>query len=318
VPPTSDNPDLADRRPQIQSPLDRRLADERHETSPSDPPNEPPTDYGAPWPRGGIRHEIEEVVEHVPNRPLDGAQGWSRWDSWLCEPIVLAIVSVALYYATAPSRRPRAELYSTTFWRRASDVQINVSDIRGNPFQRIRLTDHASCSGRRRSVLEAPWIELGYSPSACSVETGAPSTSSSEHRDHAEADASGALRLPTWKTAGAQRANRARGRSFPDAQRHRRAADPTAARRGPRHRRPGRDGPPEPRDDPFAALALGPVRHAGLALTGRSPPATACDSTLDGCRRGVRLSWRGGGARERTKQVHLDLEKPELALGSRA
>src|SRR3989442_1662781 len=88
-----------------------------------------------------IRHEIEEVVEHVPE-PV-------RWTvrklvalgfAALVALVVLAVVSVALYYANRTELVARElTLYLNHILATRSNVQIDVSDIRGNPFQRIRL-----------------------------------------------------------------------------------------------------------------------------------------------------------------------------------
>ena len=168
-----------------------------------------PGDGGPEAPHGiveEIRHELEEAVEHVPE-PV-------RWTvrklvalgfAILAALVVIAVVSVALYYAN------RTELVAkelTLFLNHTlstrSDVQIEMTDIRGNPFQRIRLM-HPRVTFRDggEALLDAPWIELGYSPLSLLRRDGKTveiTVESPVIRLGRRAD--GSLRLPTWKTSG--------------------------------------------------------------------------------------------------------------------
>ena len=176
-------------------------------TDPTPPEsNEPPK---GPEPLGlveELRHEIEEVVEHVPEKV--------RWTvrklvlisiAGVVGLIVLAIVSVALYYAN------RTELVAhelTLFLNHTLDTRSNVriefSDIRGNPFQRLRLVQpRVVFRDSGRPLLEAPWIEIGYSPMSLLKRDGKTVDVAVESPAiHFERGADGALLLPTWKTAG--------------------------------------------------------------------------------------------------------------------
>ena len=160
-----------------------------------------------------LRHEIEAVVEHVPQRV--------RWTvrrlvglsiAIIAGLIVLAVVSVVLYYAN------RTELVAhelTLFLNHTlvtrSNVRIEFSDIRGNPFQKLRLMKpRVVFRDNGRPLLEAPWIEIGYAPISLFSHGGKPVDVSVESPViRFERGADGTLRLPTWKTTGRTRGSRA-------------------------------------------------------------------------------------------------------------
>ncbi len=168
--------------------------------------SEPRTDEGHHGFVEEIRHEIEEAVEHVP-KPV-------RWTVRKLVAlgvvafvglVVLAIVSIALYYANRTELVARElTLYLNHMLATRSDVRINVSDIRGNPFQRIRLMrPRVVFRDGGQPLLDAAWIELGYSPLSLIRSDGRTMEIFMESPVITlRRDAHGAIRLPTWKTEG--------------------------------------------------------------------------------------------------------------------
>ena len=176
-------------------------------TDPKPPESsEPPP---GPEPHGlveELRHELEEVVEHVPEKV--------RWTvrklvlisvAGVVGLIVLAIVSVVLYYAnrTELVAHELTLLLNHTLAVR-SNVRIDFSDIRGNPFHRLRLVQpRVVFRDSGRPLLEAPWIEIGYSPMSLLRRDGKTVDLVVESPViRFERGADGAFLLPTWKTAG--------------------------------------------------------------------------------------------------------------------
>src|SRR5690349_3802205 len=109
----------------------------------TDPPPHDPNDSGPDGEHHGLvedlRHEIEEVVEHVPEpvrwtvRKLIGLVALI-----VVSLVVLVVVSVVLYYANRTELAARElTLFLNHTLATRSNVRIDVSDIRGNPFQRI-------------------------------------------------------------------------------------------------------------------------------------------------------------------------------------
>ncbi len=157
--------------------------------------------------REGIEHAVEEAVEHVP-KPV-------RWTVRklvmiaalaLVGLIVLAIVSALLYFAN------RTELVAhelTLLLNGAlssrSDVQIEIGDISGNPFRHVRIINARVkfLDGDAPMLLEAPWIELRYTPlqwlrpqrRTIDIVIEKPVIRISR-------DGKGKLRLPVWRAAG--------------------------------------------------------------------------------------------------------------------
>ena len=153
-----------------------------------------------------IRHEIHEAVEHVPKpvrwtvRKLVLLVGLS-----LAALVVLAVVSIVLYYAnrTELVARELTLLLNQTLASR-SNVRVQVGDIRGNPFQQVRLLrSRVVFADGGQPLLEAPAIQLGYSPLSLLRRDGrtvdivieSPVVRLSRRAD-------GSLRLPLWKTSG--------------------------------------------------------------------------------------------------------------------
>lgn len=112
-----------------------------------------------------IRHEIEEVVEHVP-QPI-------RWTVGklvriallsLAGLILLVAVSTALYLAnrTELVAHETALLLNQLLASR-SDVQVEIRDIRGNPFTGFRIPDPRVRYRDGRELLVAESLTLSYS-----------------------------------------------------------------------------------------------------------------------------------------------------------
>jgi hypothetical protein len=262
-----------------------------------------------------IRHEIEEVVEHVP-KPV-------RWTvrklvmlgiAALVGLVVLAVVSIALYYANRTELAAHElTLYLNHLLATRSDVQISVSDIRGNPFQRIRLIrPRVVFRDGGEPLLEAPWIELGYSPLSLLRREGRTVDINVEAPVITlRRDARGVIRLPTWRTTG--RTNQPTAMDV-----HFRMHNGTFVL--PIHQ------PPVTGLDIDALVATGPQSRASirtlrwrsgpydtpnLALTGE---IAAGDSVLFRIGRlstaGFALSVDGGWRKgERAKRMHIDLER---------
>jgi hypothetical protein len=173
-------------------------------TEPDDPSERPPGEgHGLVE---EIRHEIHEAVEHVPKQV--------RWTVGklvllvglsLAALLVVAILSVILYYANRTELVARElTLFLNHTLAARSDVRVEVSDIQGNPFQQVRLLRarvvFADGSG---SLLEAPAIQLGYSPLSFLRRDGrtveivmeSPVVTLRRKPD-------GGWRLPTWATSG--------------------------------------------------------------------------------------------------------------------
>src|SRR5262245_10335849 len=155
--------------------------------------------------RHGIEEVVEEVVEHVPP-PV-------RWTvrklvllivAGFVTLVVVAVLSIVLYYAR------RTELVAeelTLFLNQTlstrSNVRIEVADVRGNPFQRVRLIrPKVVFKDGGSPLLEAPWIELGYSPFALMRGTRSVDIVVQAPVVRLEREPDGDLRLPTWKTSG--------------------------------------------------------------------------------------------------------------------
>ncbi len=178
-----------------------------------DDPNDPPAGiveelrHEVEELREGIEHAVEEAVEHVP-KPV-------RWTVrklvliaflGLSALVVIAIVSALLYFAnrTELVAHEMALLLNGTLARR-SDVQIEIGDISGNPFRHVRIINPRVrfTDGDAPALLEAPWIELRYSPlqwlrpqrRTLDIVIEKPVIRFTR-------DASGKLRLPVWHASG--------------------------------------------------------------------------------------------------------------------
>jgi hypothetical protein len=279
-------------------------------------PQEAPAPPG-PEPQGiveELRHEIEEVVEHVP-KPV-------RWTVrklvllglvGIVGLVVLAVVSVLLFYANRTELAARElTLYLNHTLATRSNVRIEVSDIRGNPFQRIRLVrPRVAFREDGRSLLEAPWIELGYSPWSLLRRDGrAVEVTVDSPVIHLERGTDGRLRLPTWKTTG-------------------RTAKATTWDVHFRMRNGQVDVPSQPSVlglDFDALLATGPQSRATIrSLKWRSGPYDTHDLALKGeiasgdsvlfhierlSTAAIELAGKGGWRKgERAKWVHVDLKR---------
>src|SRR2546422_8747851 len=147
-------------------------------TTPSERIPEPPRQEPPDAPPGiveELKHDVEELghavgeaVEHVPKQV--------RWTVRklillaavaLVTLLVIAIGSALLYFA----HRTELVAHELTLvlngvLAQRSDVQLEIGNIRGNPFQRVRLIKPKVwfTDGRRPALLEAPWIEVRYSP----------------------------------------------------------------------------------------------------------------------------------------------------------
>lgn len=172
----------------------------------SDAPQTPPPHEEASGLVQEIRHEIEEVVEHVP-RPV-------RWTvrklvllvaAIVVGLVVLTIVSIVAYYARRTELvAQELTLYLNHTLSTRSNVRIEFRDIRGNPLSRIRLIEpRVTFRDGGEPLLAAPWIEIGYSPwsllngdqKVIDVVVRQPTFRLGRNPD-------GTLRLPTWKTSG--------------------------------------------------------------------------------------------------------------------
>ncbi len=154
-----------------------------------------------------LGHAVEEVVEHVPKqvrwtvRKLIGLVALI-----LVGLVVIAIVSALLYFAR------RTELVAKELTlvingalAQRSDVQVEIHDISGNPFDRVRLIKPRVyfTDGETPALLEAPWIQLNYSPlqwlrrdrRTIDVVIESPVIRISKGKD-------GRLRAPVWRSSG--------------------------------------------------------------------------------------------------------------------
>lgn len=170
------------------------------------PPEHPPETDAQPRLVEEIRHEIEEVVEHVP-KPVR----WTVRKLVLLATVVvvglvlLTVASIILYYARRTELvAQELTLYLNHTLAARSNVQIEFKDIRGNPLSRVRLVEPRVVFRDGGSpLLRAPWIEIGYEPwsllhgdtRSVDVVLQSPIVTLGRNRD-------GTLRLPTWKTAG--------------------------------------------------------------------------------------------------------------------
>ncbi len=151
-----------------------------------------------------IGHAVEEVVEHVP-KPVRWTVGKLVWISALAFVglIVLALVSTALYLAnhTELVARELTLVVNGVIGQR-SNLQIEVKDLKGNPFQHVRLIQpRVRFTGRDGPVLlEAPWMEFRNLPFGMLV----PGRQEIEvviesPTIHVRRGADGKLRLPEWR-----------------------------------------------------------------------------------------------------------------------
>lgn len=173
----------------------------------------PPADAGGVHPHEPglvreLREEIEEVVEHVP-QPV-------RWTVGKLVRLTLltlgaltliGVVSLALYLVnrTQLVARELTIVLNGTL-RQRSDIEVEIPDLTGNPFQHVRLINpRVRYVGDRAAapLLEAPWIDLRYSPWSF-LPGRQPRLDVVVERPviRVERRADGSLRLPRWK-AGA-------------------------------------------------------------------------------------------------------------------
>jgi len=186
-------------------------------TPPSERIPEPPRDEPPAPPQGIVeefKHDVEELghavgeaVEHVP-KPV-------RWTVRklvllaaiaLVTLLVIAIGSVLLYFA----HRTELVAHELTLvlngvLAQRSDVQLEIGNIRGNPFQRVRLIKPKVwfVDGNSPVLLEAPWIDVGYSPfqwlhrerRVIDVVIESPVIRLAQ-------DKNGKLRIPAWRSTG--------------------------------------------------------------------------------------------------------------------
>jgi translocation-and-assembly-module (TAM) inner membrane subunit TamB-like protein len=171
-------------------------------------PREPETeDPGPDQPHGlaeEIRHEIEEVVEHVP-RPLRWTVGKLVRLAILSVVgiVVVLVVTAVLYVAnrTEWAAQELALLINQTLASR-TDVVLEIADIKGNPFTGVRVLRPRVRfrSGNEPNLLEAPEMRLRYSAWALAtrrersvvLEIDRPIIRLARGPD-------GKLRLPIWK-----------------------------------------------------------------------------------------------------------------------
>ncbi len=132
------------------------------------PPDERDADGREPEPKGVVetlRHEIEEAVEHVP-QPV-------RWTVGklvrigllsLAGLLVVVMVSTALYLAnrTELVAHETALLLNQLLARR-SDIQVEILDIRGNPFTGFRVPQPRVRYRDGRELLVAESLTMSYS-----------------------------------------------------------------------------------------------------------------------------------------------------------
>ena len=156
-----------------------------------------------------IKEEIEHAVEQVPPRV--------RWTIRKLVLIIglsivgfllLVIVSALLYLGnrTQLVAKELTLILNNTLAQR-SDVVLDIQDIRGNPFRRVRLMRPRVrfVDGEGPAVLEAPWIDVSYS--AWNLLRG-----SSRNIDvvvekpviRIGKKADGSLRLPLWRSGPAR------------------------------------------------------------------------------------------------------------------
>jgi hypothetical protein len=192
--------------------------------TPRDPddPKRPPADAPTPEaaePHGvveSLRHELQEAVEHVP-QPV-------RWTIGklvriaalsLAGLVVVAAVSTALYLAN------RTELVAhetaillNQLLARQSDVQVEIRDIRGNPFTGIRVPRPVVRFRDGTPLLEAESLTLGYSLwTLVRGGDGPVELTLDQPVIRLDTGAGGGWRLPVWR-AGARRAGTPRALRF--------------------------------------------------------------------------------------------------------
>ncbi len=186
-------------------------------TEPREPESESPTPEEHHGLAEDIRHEIEEVVEHVP-RPL-------RWTVGkllrlallsLVGLVVVVLVTAVLYVAnrTEWAAQELTLLVNQTLASR-TDVVLEMGDIKGNPLTgvrvlrpRVRFRD-----GDQPALLEAPELRLRYSAWALATGGRRPIVLEIERPlIRLGRGPDGKLRLPAWKSAPPR--GRARGLDF--------------------------------------------------------------------------------------------------------
>ncbi len=171
-----------------------------------------PREAGGPAPAAhhlaeDLRHEIEEIVEHVP-RPV-------RWTVRklalivglaLLAAVVLGVVTLALYVAnrTQWAAQELALIVNRTLAAR-SDLRLELRDIKGNVATGVRLIEPRLVfrQGGGVPVLEAHEIRLAYSPLTLLRARKGPIQVTIERPEvRIERGPDGRLRLPRWETGG--------------------------------------------------------------------------------------------------------------------
>ena len=136
-------------------------------------PVEPPSGKSPPDPEPPhglveeIREEIGHAVEHVP-KPVRWTVRKLVWFTVISMGalLVIAILSLGLYYMHRTELvAQELTLFLNTTLRKRSDIQVEFADIRGNPLRQVRLIrPRVRFVEGGPPLLEAPWIEVGYSP----------------------------------------------------------------------------------------------------------------------------------------------------------
>jgi len=173
-------------------------------------PVEPPSGKSPPDPEPPhglveeIREEIGHAVEHVP-KPVRWTVRKLVWFTVISMGalLVIAILSLGLYYMHRTELVAKElTLFLNTTLRKRSDIQVEFADIRGNPLRQVRLIrPRVRFVEGGPPLLEAPWIEVGYSPwnllrgssRAIDIRIEAPVVTLGRRLD-------GRLRLPAWRT----------------------------------------------------------------------------------------------------------------------